>query len=77
MIQRLEEKNINTDGKDVIIANLHSFIRKIESAGYELLKRLRQGELKLKTAKQNSFKEESDKAFMQNSLKQAKLKCRT
>ena len=45
MIQRLEEKNINTDGKDVIIANLHSFIRKIESDGYELLKRLRQGDI--------------------------------
>ena len=46
VIKRLEDKNINTDGKDVIIKNLHAFIKKIECDGYELLKRLRQGELK-------------------------------
>ena len=48
VIQRLEEKNLNTDGKDVLISKLHKLINKIESDGRVLLGRLRTNEEELR-----------------------------
>ena len=77
VLRKLEEKNLNTDGKDMIIKNLRDVIQKIESDGLELSKQLKREEHRLRAAKERNYEECHDKAFMKESLKNAKLKCRT
>ena len=64
VLRKLEEKNLNADGKDQIIRNLREFIKKIESDGLELTEQLKRVQHRLVVAKERTFDESHDKTFM-------------
>ena len=53
VLKRLEEKNTNTDGKDILISKLNMLVNKFESDGRDLLRRVRKNEDEHRQMKHN------------------------
>lgn len=76
VLRRLDEKNNQYDGKDVLIGKLHTLVGKIEADGSALLGRLNKNEGELKQVKDNMEEMQRDKNFIFGKIKKEKRKCR-
>lgn len=76
VLRRLDQKNNEHDGKDMLIGKLHALINKIESDGRALLERLRANESKQKEVKETVDEMNRDKAFIVEKIRKEKRKSR-
>ena len=76
VLRRLDQKNNQFDGKDLLIGKLHALVNKIESDGQALLGRMRTNETKNKEIKETVDEMNRDKAFIVEKIRKEKRKGR-
>ena len=76
VLRRLDQKNNQSDGKDILISKLHNLVSKIEADGSALLGRLNRNEGELKTIRDNMDEMHRDKNFIVGKIKMEKRKVR-
>ena len=72
VLRKLDEKNNQVDGKDLLIGKLHNLINKFEEDGRALINRLTKNEGELRQLRDNMNETSRDKAFLVEKLKKEK-----
>ena len=72
VLRKLDEKNNQVDGKDVLISKLHNLINKFEDDGKALIGRLTKNEKELKLLQDAMDDTNKDKAFLTEKIKKEK-----
>ena len=76
VLRRLDEKNNQQDGKDMLIAKLHTMVNKIEGDGHALLKRLSNNQGQNRLIKDSMEEMHRDKDFLVDKVRKEKRKSR-
>ena len=72
VLRKLEEKNSQVDGKDLLIGKLHNLIGKFEEDGKALIARLTKNEGELRLLRETMNEMSKDKAFLVEKVKKEK-----